>query len=210
MKKIVNKKSKAGFTLLEVLLSTVILVIASTMIMKGFIAVMIFANNNRGFAKQAAANNKAAIQKFMIDYATGNQQDVINAAYGSTNHSTVTMTIAGASPAGMPTDIRVATEAFTEQGGLTDADGNPYPMDIDGTEVSSSTVASNRYAFFYDFGTSYHCPVDAAHVVRYGYQVVGGNPTNFGFYCFQGSITPDDETDDCPNYANGTLIARSA
>lgn len=209
MKRIKNKKSKSGFTLLEVLLATVILTIASTMIMKGFIAVMIFANNNKGFARQASINNRMAIHKFMIDYATGNQQDVINAAAGAANHSTITMTVSGAAPAGMTSTLNVATESFTDQGGLTDGAGNPYPMNVDGTEIASTTVASNRYAFFYDFGSAYHCPNDSTHPVRYGYQMIGGSPTNFGFYCFSGCLTPDDESDDCSCYANGTMIARA-
>ena len=59
MKRICNR-SKIGFTLLEVLLATAILVIGSTMIMKGFISVMVFARNNRNYAKSAARNSQSA------------------------------------------------------------------------------------------------------------------------------------------------------
>lgn len=209
MKKISTKRSKSGFTLLEVMLATVILTIASTMIMKGFIAVMIFANNNKGFARQSAINNSAAMHQFMVNYATGDQQSVIESAASAATHGDLALVPEPGRYFGFVegTTIHIATDSFTDQGGLTDAEGNPYPMDIDGSEISSTTLASNRYAFFYDFGSIYQCPNGITHPVRYGYQVVGGQPSNPGFYCFEGSLTPGDDeaavADDCYYYANG-------
>ena len=73
MKKL-RGKSKSGFTLLEVLLATVILVIASTMIMQGFIAVMVLGANNRSFAKSGDYNYRLAINQALVGHATASNQ----------------------------------------------------------------------------------------------------------------------------------------
>ncbi|MCQ2516500.1 MAG: type II secretion system GspH family protein [Saccharofermentans sp.] len=204
MKKLYSKDSKKGFTLLEVLLATAILVIASTMIMKGFIAIMIFANNNKAFARQGEINYSAAVHKYLVNYATGSQQGTINAINSDTRAQHELMTVRYNGTGTQYTTIHVASEGFTTQGGLTDVEGDPFPGILVDSPISSSTYASNRYAFFYDFGSTYRCNVDATHPVRYGYVLdAQGKPSNYGFYCFSGADTQDRDSencDDCSNY----------
>lgn len=199
--------SKCGFTLLEVMLAVCILIIASTMIMKGFIAVMIFANNNKAFAKKGEDNYRQAMSDFLVVCATGDQANTIsmlNSSDASRNvHSQLNVTVQNCSVT-IP-NLYVAPRAFTEQGGLTNVDGNLYPIAVSGTDLSSATTASNRFAFFYDFGDSYHCSNDVNHKVRYGYvynrtREGNDNGYNYGFYCFE---------DGCSNFINGTKINRS-
>lgn len=190
MKRVSKKFSKTGFTLLEVMLATVILVIASTMIMKGFIAIIIFANNNKGFTQQAEKNYASAMNDYVIKYSTGNQQDtIIDVASNGTSDS-ISVAVANASVA--LTSLSVSTQAYTDQGGLTDWDTNLYPSDVVGTPISSATLASNRYTFFYNFAGSHVCSYGLEHPVRYGYvynTTREGNVAgfNFGFYCFEES-----------------------
>ena len=56
-----KRHSKKGFTLLEVLLATAILVIISSMLMQGFITTMGFSYNSSVYARSAAWNSKLCI-----------------------------------------------------------------------------------------------------------------------------------------------------
>jgi|GEM_PF-1138313 len=217
----ISRKSKKGFTLLEVLLATAILVIASTMIMKGFISVMIFAHNNANYAQQGSENYMAALENTIINYSTQAQSTTVSEinALPDEDKVAVTMTVTKGTGDFPTSDLHVAVNSYTEQNGLVDADGNAYV--IDGVELDSSTVASNRFAFFYDFGKLVKCPNGDDHPVRYGYIMFinksesslseadqklvtdyDGNRVLFGYYCFEGASTSDDDSDDCDYYAN--------
>ena len=164
-------KTKAGFTLLEVLLAVVILVVASTMIMKGFVAVMIFGRNDRNYSKYGEENYRRAMNETIIHYATaGNQQtDVIDALKGGVS-STLTASFSDSnhSPSGVsPSDLNLVVDVSV----YTDS-GASYSGNVGGDEIDSSTSAVNRYAFFYDFADFIGPTNMGSHIYRYGYMFV--------------------------------------
>lgn len=63
MKRFSKINSKKGFTLLEVLLATAILVIISSMLMEGFIAAMGFSYNSSVYSRSAAYNSQLCLTK---------------------------------------------------------------------------------------------------------------------------------------------------
>ena len=105
MKKL-RSKSKSGFTLLEVLLATVIMVIASTLIMQGFIAVMVLGANNRSFAKSGDYNYRMAINQALVGHATAANQMDDMAGMTDNTFSSVRATVVS----GSPTDFDAARD----------------------------------------------------------------------------------------------------
>ena len=209
MKKIVNK-SKSGFTLLEVLLAVVILVIASTMIMKGFIAVMIFGRNDRNYAKSGEYNYRRAMNETIIHYATaGNQQtDVIDALQGGVS-STLTADFTDSNH--VPSHVEEDDLDLVVDVSLYTDPTSGFTGSVGGDAIDASTVTTNRYAFFYDYADYLgSAAMSDGHIYRYGYmflttaqynaltdatekakyrQVLGpdGTPQGYGlygFYCF--------------------------
>ncbi len=163
-------KSKSGFTLLEVLLAVVILVIASTMIMKGFIAVMVFSRNDRNYAMSGEYNYRRAMSETIIHYATAaNQQaDVIDPLKGGV-HSTLTATF---DPSHSPTGVTASQMNLTvDLSVYTDPDVN-FTTNVGGDELDQVTSAANRYAFFYDFGDFIGPTNMGSHIYRWGYMFV--------------------------------------
>lgn len=57
-----NKSSKKGFTLLEVMLAIAIMVIASTMILQGFLSTLAYSANTALYARQGGYNQKQMYQ----------------------------------------------------------------------------------------------------------------------------------------------------
>lgn len=169
MKKL-GRKSKSGFTLLEVLLAVVILCIASTMIMKGFVTVMIFGRNNRNYNKSGAANYEAAMHEIatnaMAENWMDNQARIQSESGGA--YSSLTLNYEGgyAAAATLPT-IPVYVSSYSDGDPVYSAEaGNAYV--IDGQEIDSTTTANNRFSFFYDFydfvgGTT------GDHIIRWGF-----------------------------------------
>lgn len=94
MKRFTKIKTKKGFTLLEVLLATAILVIISSMLMQGFITTMGFSYNSSVYARSAAWNSKLCIaqlgqwsanaDKFEYDTSTNTFKPTKTAAYNDT------------------------------------------------------------------------------------------------------------------------------
>jgi prepilin-type N-terminal cleavage/methylation domain-containing protein len=201
MKKL-GRKSKSGFTLLEVLLAVVILCIASTMIMKGFVTVMIFGRNNRNYNKSGAANYEAAMHEIATNAMANNWMDNQrrNAGNGYTS-LTLSYDAGHAAPVALPT-IPVQVSSFSDGGPVFSAeDGNAYV--IDGEEIDSSTTANNRFSFFYDFNDYMGSTGD--HIYRWGFvfNPAAGHPYNAagGFitpvYCDKngnGLVGDDDPT----------------
>lgn len=173
MKKSYNS-SKRGFTLLEVLLATVILVIASTMIMKGFISVMVFARNNRNYSKSGQLNASIAVNDTLSQYATAsNQMDTITALSNNGNKHAVSLNYDSTNYSGyvgaatLPTlYVDIQTFANPQTPVFNSASGNT--LNYDGQDIDSSTVSNNRFAFFYDFG-DYIGVYSGDHVYRWGY-----------------------------------------
>ncbi len=172
MKKI-TRNSKYGFTLLEVLLATVIMVIASTMIMKGFVAVMIFARNNRNFSGSGQRDSQLAIHNTLVNYSTSkNQMNTIAAlADGSTSEVTLSFDNTNhpgyvASGVTLPS-LYIDIETYTDPQAPVFDSANAYS--IDGQALDSVTSSNNRFAFFYDFGDYMGSSNLGDHIPRWGY-----------------------------------------
>ena len=63
MKRVVKQISRKGFTLVETLLATFILVVISTMLINGFIATMGYSYQTSVYSKSGAANYAACMDK---------------------------------------------------------------------------------------------------------------------------------------------------
>jgi prepilin-type N-terminal cleavage/methylation domain-containing protein len=164
MKRII-KLSKSGFTLLEVLLATVIMVIASTMIMQGFIAVMIMANNNSRFSKSGEDNYRRALSETIINNASSrSQQDVI------TRLNDGEYSLLASSNANVP-DLYVQVDSYSDPTAplFNDAELGNHSYSVDGDVIDASTSVNNRFAFFYDFGDFMNLANDSGHIMRWGY-----------------------------------------
>ena len=169
MKKI-RAKSKSGFTLLEVLLAVVILVIASTMIMKGFIAVMVFGRNDRNYAMSGEENYRRAMNETIIHYATASDQqtEVIAPLTGGVSSKFDASFDPSHTPSGVTDsqlDLTVDISVYT----------NPdvsFTTNVGGDDLDQVTSSTNRYAFFYDFGDFIGPTNMGTHIYRWGYMYI--------------------------------------
>jgi len=66
MKRLSKIKTKKGFTLLETLLATCILVIIGSMLMEGFITAMGYSYNSSVYSRSAAYNSKLCVEKLAV------------------------------------------------------------------------------------------------------------------------------------------------
>ena len=187
MKKL-GRKSKSGFTLLEVLLAVVILCIVSTMIMKGFVTVMIFGRNNRNYNKSGAANYEAAMHEIATN-AMANNWMVNQERLSGDGYTSLSLSYGGGHGSSVDLSgltIPVQVSSFSDGGPVFSADeGNAYV--IDGEEIDSSTTANNRFAFFYDFND--FMGVSGDHIIRYGFvfnpgdRMTSNPPYDVPVYC---------------------------
>ena len=169
MKKL-RSKSKSGFTLLEVLLATVIMVIASTMIMQGFIAVMVLGGNNRSFAKSGENNYRMAMNQTLVAHATSGDQISSIGSLEDDKFSWVT-----GSGSGYTVNLLVDVSSYSS----SDAS---YTYNVGGEDVDADPVTNNRFAFFYDFGD--YMNRDGGHIMRYGYTIDPAHPTTSTTYYY--------------------------
>ena len=209
MKKL-RGKSKSGFTLLEVLLATVILVIASTMIMQGFIAVMVLGANNRSFAKSGDYNYRMAINEALVGHATASSQIDDMAAMEDDIYSTVRATRVSGTPVNF--DASRDLGLIVDVNAYTNSDA-AYTYNVAGDDIDNGSVANNRFAFFYDFGD--YMNRDGGHIMRWGFTLDPTNPKvshgdftdpiyddrgnivaygHYGWYCFNADHTGDCRT----------------
>ena len=171
--RVVLKSSKAGFTLLEVLLATVILVIASTMIMQGFIAVMVLGANTRSYAKSGENNYRLALNEAVLQHATAENQieDMNSMTAGS--YSVISATSINPPAAAVDVDdvsLVVDLHAYTNSSAI-------YSTNVDGDSIDSEAIANNRFAFFYDLPDLMSRSADegSPHVMRWGFTI---DPSN--------------------------------
>lgn len=207
-------KSKTGFTLLEVLLAVAILVMASTMIMKGFITVMIIANNNGRYAKSGEDNYRRAMSETIARFATADDQQTGVLDELGSNSRNVVMTAAfdgshtpyGMTPEQLNLTVDVSLYADTSAPVFSSTgDNGEYVVAGDSSALESSTVVNNRFAFFYDYSEYIDATCTSADhkndcIVRWGYTVVDAIPDGhdascianpngdgyllYGWYCF--------------------------
>ncbi len=156
MKRRIKIKSKKGFTLLEVMLAVVILTMASTMIMQGFLATMGFSTNTSIYSR-AGASNYATVLGKLSEFS--NDEDDFYTRYVGYNTSTDSSSDYVTKRASGANGLNFNFTGKNLETGLIDvqiwkaADG---PEDIDGYNVASgygygenTTVADNRQSFFY-------------------------------------------------------------
>ncbi len=87
MRRVIKKSNKRGFTLVETLLATFILVVISTMLVNGFIATMGYSYQTSVYSKSGANNysacmNKVAEWNTLADRGTSGRQKKLSTATG--------------------------------------------------------------------------------------------------------------------------------
>lgn len=219
-------RSKRGFTLLEVMLAVVILTIASTMIMKGFIAVMVLSKNNSRYAASGEYNYRRAMNETIVRNATGAIQEDVLTGLADNRTSTIDASFDSAALGMSDDDLNLTVDVsayvdpyapvFGEASGTTlTVSGDTEPLDL-------NTVVNSRYAFFYDYGDFIGILGEDGnhngHIYRWGYvrytTLPEGVPSNsyvqvgseyhvYGFYCFN-SDHSDEVTDDEGNVISTT------
>lgn len=168
MKKL-NCKSKAGFTLLEVLLAVVILLMASTMIMQGFIAVMVIGKNNRAYAVSGENNYRLAMNTTLSKNATATNQIDNMTALADGDFGTLTAGYVANSAPGVSStrlSLIVDVDSYSD-------DTAAFSYTVAGDVIDDGSVVNNRFAFFYDFGD--YMNRAGGHIMRFGYTL---DPTN--------------------------------
>lgn len=212
--------SKTGFTLLEVLLATAILVIGSTMIMKGFISVMVFARNNRNYAKSAALNSRSAYTQLLAHFATASDQFTAYSELANGDSNDLTLSYDPTHYSGysgsvtLPT-LQIEVHSYSDADVPVFGESSRHTLEVDGDRIDSSTTSNNRFAFFYDFsdfigGGAGDC------IIRYGYlfnknpiagytvPIYDGNTGaqigwgKYGWYCFNAHHCSQGEFDSLP------------
>ena len=166
------RRSKSGFTLLEVLLSVVILCIASTMIMKGFIAVMIFGRNNVNYSKYGNENYAAAMHNTIAAHSMSADWDDSMRSLSGDGYTSVSCDyLSGyAASVALPT-LAVQVESYSDGNTSVFSDSSRA---IGQVTEEASTSSTNRFAFFYDF-YDFMGPIDD-HELRWG--CVFGTPSD--------------------------------
>ena len=141
------KKNKKGFTLLEVLLAVAIMLIASTMILQGFISTLVYSANTALYAKSGAKNTEKM-------YDTVASKKGINKELGGAGVTTIKYTFDGST-----TTYRVNTWSSKDlEAKLADGDSN---------------TSFNRYAVTYAL-PNLKCP-KCGKVDNVGISQVTGN-----------------------------------
>ena len=180
MKRFSKLKNKKGFTLLETLLATCILVIVASMLMEGFISAMGYSYNSSVYARSAAYNSKLCVDKIaewsmyadgVASYSGGTTTPENNPykavgtiGYNQTGGYVNLRQIVFTNDLGT---IRVATH---EEKDVKTGTSNLSNFTAEAIRNNPNAVADNRTIFFYyptnngDIGDSAH--LGATHVYR--------------------------------------------
>lgn len=151
MKRIRTKKSKKGFTLLEVMLSVAILVIGSTMMLNGFMSTMNYSHNTSVFSRTASTNYSTAIKKVsgysaqgLLAYKT--IEDPTLDASGNPNYR-----IAFSQPVAGVTIDSIGVNIYSEKDGANDTNSNKGVSAYDEhyNDTVDNTFSNNRTSFYY-------------------------------------------------------------
>jgi len=144
------KMSKAGFTLLEVVLAVAIMVILTTMMMNGFAATVSYSYHTSVFASTAATNYRNAITKIGANSISGKGAYVTmgKGAAGVSDDDCKTLhmpqAIAGTSAIDLPIQL------YRENGGAAAANTYGFKSEVENYgESADGTYANNRTAFYY-------------------------------------------------------------
>lgn len=131
MKKFSKYKSKKGFTLLETLLATAILVIVGSMLMEGFITAMGYSYNSSVYSRSAEYNSQLCLTQLAkwSMYADNVQ------SYNTSTHTMVTLKAAYAD---------VGQYAYTQAGNGT----SPRTLSFSGGGVAGHSLGKIRVAVY--------------------------------------------------------------
>lgn len=187
MKRIVKTRSKRGFTLLEVMLATLIMSIVSTMIMRGFLSTMNYAHNNNVYSKMGAKNYHRALNKITIYLEKGKDnglQDRILELKNAGTADSITYNVTSGSGAITGREVVVRTFSETNNTGINITAGLSEEY-----VKQEASVVGNRHSFFFQ-PTIVTCPVDDSHPVRY---CVVPRTGAGGWYCVASGCTYTDE-----------------
>ena len=157
MKRFSKLKNKKGFTLLETLLATCILVIVSSMLMEGFITAMGYSYNSSVYARSAAFNSKLCVDK-LAEYSM--YADGVASYSGGTvtpeNNPYAKVGIDANSKANaefrqivFTHDLGVIKVAIHEEKNVKTGDSNLSNFTAEAIRNNPNAVADNRMIFFY-------------------------------------------------------------
>jgi len=161
MKRVIKKLNRKGFTLVETLLATFILVVVSTMLVNGFIATMGYSYQTSVYSKSGSNNYAACMDKVaswntLNDCGDGGREEKGKAYYAANGNSHNTLTFKN-TPSGVTMEkLYVGIEAKTDLSGTvpdTLPFGNAAYAPKDGTAehggAGSDQLADNRKAIVY-------------------------------------------------------------
>ena len=186
MKRVVKQSNKKGFTLVETLLATFILVVVSTMLVNGFIATMGYSYQTSIYSKSGANNYAACMNKIadwntLADRGTSGRQKELEGV-SSTSLKTLTFDC----PAGTE-GIKTLYVGVESQYELKNTIPATLPFQSaayaprDGvTYGTSDQLADNRKAIYYY--PEYYRGVDSTSKYKIGIRIdeehlTGGKPT---------------------------------
>ena len=186
MRRVIKKSNKKGFTLVETLLATFILVVVSTMLVNGFIATMGYSYQTSVYSKSGANNYTACMAKVaqwntLPDRGTtSRQKELEGAASGSVKTLEFT-------PAGTGEKLKTLYVGVESQYQLTNTIPATLPFQSaayaprDGvTYGTADQLADNRKAIYYY--PEYYRGVDDSSKYKIGVRIdeehlTGGKPT---------------------------------
>lgn len=161
MKRIIKIKNRKGFTLVETLLATFILVVVSTMLVNGFIATMGFSYQTSVYSKSGSNNYAACMDKVaswntLTDCGDGGREEKGKAYYTANGNSHKKLSFKN-TPSGTKLEqLYVGIEAKTDLSSTVPTTlpfGNAAYAPKDGTAAhggaGSDQLADNRKAIVY-------------------------------------------------------------
>lgn len=157
MKRVLKGSHKRGFTLLEIILAVAIMMIVSSILIRGFMATLQYSANTSMYTK-AAANNYAMASHKISTYSNAALESRYSAKSGTLSYTSSVVV------AGLDTNLGYTLTQFSTTENLLDL-GNAYVA-----AESSQPVSARRTTILYTVG---ECP--ACHSVgtaRRGYNPV--------------------------------------
>lgn len=160
MKRFSKLKTKKGFTLLETLLATCILVIIGSMLMEGFITAMGYSYNSSVYSRSAAYNSQLCIKQMaewsskadgvssLNDDGSENTESNPYKAVGKWAYDNGQLTAADRRQITF-TSLGTVSVAVYEQKNVATGDGNLTNFTAEKIKNNANAVADNRTVLFY-------------------------------------------------------------
>ncbi|SCW36190.1 prepilin-type N-terminal cleavage/methylation domain-containing protein [Ruminococcaceae bacterium YRB3002] len=146
----IDNCSKAGFTLLEVVLSVAIMLILTTMMMNGFAATVSYSYHTSVFATTAGTNYKTAISQVGKNSQQGKSAyTTMGKGYtGVSDDDCKTIKIPQALAGYKAQDLNV--QLYRENGGAAAAQSYGFKAEVESYgDTADGTYANNRTSFYY-------------------------------------------------------------